>query len=230
MPKESILAIDDEKDILKLLQYNLEKEGYRVWTAESGEKGFEIAKAKKPELILLDLMLPQIDGLEVCRLLKSHSSTQQIPVLMLSAKDSEVDQVVGFELGATDYLIKPFSVKVLLARIKNIFRKKNASHEETKTEVLVSGGFVLDQEKMLFTLKGKEIVLTKTEFNILSVLLKRAGGVVKREQLIASVWGVGAVVSQAAINMQIKSLRKKLGKQRNFVETVRGFGYRFLEE
>src|SRR3989338_6660927 len=145
MPKQSILVIDDEKDILKLLQYNLEKEGYRVVLAKTGEEGFELARSKKPDLIILDLMLPGIDGIEVCKLLKASSDTKNIPVIMLTAKSTDVDQVVGLELGASDYIPKPFSVKVLLARIKNIFRGKEGKKEEGN--LLKVRDLVLDKDR-----------------------------------------------------------------------------------
>ncbi len=228
MPKETILAIEDEKDVLKLLQYNLEKEGYTVLSAENGEKGLELARAKKPALILLDVMLPGIDGLEVCRLLKADRETRSIPVFMLTAKGSDIDQVVGLELGASDYLPKPFGVKVLLARIKNLLKAKLVAPAEDA--VVQRGDFVLDRERMRFMLKGKLVALTKTEFRILGVLMEREDIVFTRENLVSSVWGSGVIVSEPALNMQIKSLRAKLGKYRDCIETVRGSGYRFIQD
>ena len=227
MPKEKILVIDDEKDLLKLLEYNLRKEGYEVVLAETGEKGLELAGSEKPDLIVLDLMLPQIDGLEVCRLLKFDRGTRNIPVLMLTAKSSEVDQVVGLELGASDYLTKPFSVKVLLARLKNILKHKGTRREE-KT-ALTLGALCLDRERFSLTIRGKSVGLTKKEFEILAVLMEEAGKAVPREALVETVWGAGSFVSAVSLNMHVKSLRDKLGKHQDAIETVRGIGFRFSE-
>ena len=226
MPARSILVIDDEKDILKLLQYNLEKEGYQVFPAASGEAGLELARAKKPDLVILDLMLPGIDGLEVCKVLKNNKDTQTIPILMLSAKTAEVDQVVGLELGAADYVAKPFSVKVLLARVKNIFRKQTPSKGE---EVLKVGRFMMDKERMSFTIRGKPVTLTKLEFSILSFLMENKGRVYSRVKLLSGAWGGEAFVVDRTVDVHIKSIRKKLGKCRDAIETVRGSGYRFVE-
>lgn len=229
MPKESVLIIEDEKDLLKLLQYNLEREGYEVILAEAGEKGFELAQSKRPDLIILDLMLPEMDGLEVCRLLKRTKETMDIPILMLTAKSSEIDQVVGLEMGASDYMTKPFSVKILLARLKNILKHKANMAEKGKKAVLSFGDLLLDKERMSFKAKGKPVNLTKLEFNILSYLMENPEIVISREKLVQAVWGSGSLVSAVAVNMQIKSLRDKLGKYSDYIETVRGSGYRFVE-
>ncbi len=228
MAKKNLLVIDDEKDILKLLQYNLEKEGYSVFTAETGEAGLEIAQAKKPDLIILDLMLPKMDGLEVCRLLRAQSATKRIPVVMLTAKGSEIDQVVGLEIGATDYVSKPFSVKVLLARIKNIFRNQSAPSGEPK-KIISAGPLEVDREKMIFSIKGKPVPLTKLEFNIAAYLMENRGKAFSRDQLLSGAWQGEAFVVDRTVDVHIKSLRKKLGKYRDLIETVRGTGYRFSE-
>ncbi len=228
MPKETILIIDDEKDILKLLQYNLEKEGYPVLTAQTGETGLELAKSKKPDLVILDIMLPGMDGLEVCKLLRTTSQTKNIPIFMLTAKNTEVDQVVGLELGASDYIAKPFSVKVLLARLKNIFRAKTNQKEETA--VLKAGDFVIDKEKLHFTVKGKPVPLTKLEFRILSFLMENPGRVFSRDKLLSGAWGGEAFVIDRTVDVHVRSIRKKLGKYRDMIETVRGTGYRFSEK
>ncbi|OGW82619.1 MAG: hypothetical protein A3C47_02695 [Omnitrophica bacterium RIFCSPHIGHO2_02_FULL_51_18] len=227
MPSQSILVIDDEKDIQKLLQYNLEKEGYKVWSALSGEEGLEAARLKKPDLVILDLMLPGMDGLEVCRLLRSAHETQTIPVIMLTAKGSEVDQVVGLELGASDYISKPFSVKVLTARIKNIFRGR--SPKLLATDVIRDGDFVIDRERMMFTVKGKPVLLTKLEFRILSFLMENKGRVFSRDKLLSGAWEGEAFVVDRTVDVHVKSIRCKLGKYRDKIETVRGSGYRFAE-
>jgi DNA-binding response OmpR family regulator len=227
MPKQTILVIDDEKDILKLVQYNLEKEGYPVLTAKTGEEGLELAKAKKPDLVILDLMLPGIDGNEVCKLLKSGAQTRAIPVLMLTAKGAEVDQVLGLELGASDYITKPFSVKVLLARVKNAFRRAETLKEAPA--LLRAGDLVIDKERQSFTIKGKPVALTKLEFRILGFLMENPGKVYSRDQLLSGAWGGEAFVVDRTVDVHVRSIRQKLGKHRDAIETVRGSGYRFKE-
>ncbi len=228
MAKQSILVIDDEKDILKLLQYNLEKEGYQVSLAKTGEEGLEVAKHKLPDLIVLDLMLPGIDGLEVCKLIRGQKSTSHIPILMLTAKSTETDQIVGLELGATDYMTKPFSIKVLLARVKNIFRNK--TKKEAGEGPLKAGDFVIDKERFSFTVKGKPVALTKLEFKILSFLMENRGIVFSRDKLLNGAWGGETFVVDRTVDVHIRSIREKLGKYRHCIETVRGTGYRFTEE
>ncbi len=222
--KPLVLVIDDEKDIVRLLQYNLEKEGYQVLKAETGEQGFELAKAKLPSLILLDLMLPGVDGLEVCKLLKIEPCTRHIPIVMLTAKNTDVDQVVGLEIGAFDYIAKPFSVKVVLARVKNILRRERAVHESGA--VIRLGEAVLDKDKQSFSLQGKPVTLTRLEFRILTYLMEHPGKVFTREQLLNGAWGGEAFVVDRTVDVHVKSIRKKLGKRRDLIETVRGSGYR----
>ncbi|MBI4432777.1 MAG: response regulator [Candidatus Omnitrophica bacterium] len=220
-----ILAIDDEKSILELVRYNLEKEGYSVFTAETGEKGFDLAKSKQPDLILLDLMLPGMDGLETCKLLQRTPQTRAIPIVMLTAKNSEVDQVVGIELGACDYIPKPFSVKVLLARVKNIFRSKELSREPAR--MVKSGDLVIDKDKQSFMVKGKPRVLTKLEFQIVTFLMEHPDKVFSRDQLLSGAWKGEAFVVDRTVDVHIRSIRRKLGRWRDAIETVRGSGYRF---
>jgi DNA-binding response OmpR family regulator len=228
MAKKTLLVIDDEADIVKLLQYNLEKEGYQVFSARNGEEGLEAAKTRKPDLIILDLMLPGIDGFEVCKLLRQQKDTQNTPVLMLTAKTSEVDQVVGLELGACDYLTKPFSVKVLLARIKNIFRVQETKKQETP--VLKTKDLVIDRERQSVALHGKSLVLTRLEFRILSFLVENKGKVFSRDQLLTGAWGGETFVVDRTVDVHVKTIRQKLGKYRDLIETVRGTGYRFADE
>ncbi len=227
MAKKLILAIDDEKDILKLLQYNLEREGYQVLCARSGEEGLEAARSKKPDLVLLDIMMPGLDGLEVCKLLRANKETKNIPILMLTAKSSEIDQVLGLELGASDYISKPFSVKVLLARVKNVFRNQETKKEEAP--VVRAGELVLDRDRYTFSIKGKPVALTKLEFKILGFLMTNRGKVYSREQLLNGVWDGEAFVVDRTVDVHVRSIRQKLGKYRDWIETVRGAGYRFLE-
>lgn len=227
MAKRSILVIDDEKDILKLIQYNLEKEGYQVTTAATGEAGVEAARRVRPDLIVLDLMLPGMDGLEACRILKSDKAMRSVPVIMLTAKSSEVDQVVGLELGAADYVAKPFSVKVLLARVKNALRR--AEPAKSETAVLKVGDVTLDRERQSVTVKGKPVQLTRLEFRILGFLMENPGKVFSRDQLLSGAWDGEAFVVDRTVDVHVKSIRSKLGKQRDCIETVRGTGYRFVE-
>ena len=227
MGKKLILAIDDEKDILKLLQYNLEREGYQVLCAKSGEEGLEAVKSKRPDLVILDVMMPGIDGLEVCKILRANKESRNIPILMLTAKSSEVDQILGLELGASDYVSKPFSVKVLLARVKNIFRNQETKKDEAP--VIRAGELVIDKDRHSFNIKGKPVMLTRLEFKILSFLMTNRGKVYSREQLLNGVWEGEAFVVDRTVDVHMRSIRQKLGKYRDWIETVRGAGYRFLE-
>ena len=228
MFKKTILVIDDEKDILNLVEYNLKSDGYGVLLAKNGEEGYEIARRHKPDLVVLDLMLPGMDGLEVCKLLRQNEATRGIPILMLTAKSSDVDQIVGLELGAADYIAKPFSVKVLLARIKNIFRTSKA--ESRKNAVLRVGELELDREKMLCRSGQKTLEFTKLEFNILACLMENPGKVFSREVLLNQAWGGEAFVVDRTVDVHMRSIRKKLGKLRDWIQTVRGAGYRFATE
>jgi two-component system phosphate regulon response regulator PhoB len=225
MDKKSILVVDDEKDLQKLLEYNLKKEGYEVLVSGSGKSGLELARLKKPDLVILDLMLPGIGGLDVCRLLQSHERTRSIPVLILTARSSEADHVSGLELGAVDYLTKPFSVKVLLVKVKNAL--KTATGVVEPLQPLRWKELILDKEKRSFEAKGKPVSLTNIEFKIMCALMDCPQTLVSSEQLVRSVWGDGSLVSKTAVNMQIKNLRKKLGSHRGYIQTVRGLGYRF---
>ena len=228
MAKKLVLAIDDEKDILKLLQYNLEREGYQVACARTGEEGLDAVKSKRPDLVLLDIMMPGIDGLEVLKILRANSQTRNIPVLMLTAKSSEVDQILGLELGSSDYITKPFSVKVLLARVKNTFRNQENKKEEAR--LVQSGALIIDKDRHSFTVKGKPIVLTKLEFKMLGFLMENRGKVFSRDQLLNGVWEGEAFVVDRTVDVHVKSIRSKLGKYRDCIETVRGSGYRFVEQ
>jgi DNA-binding response OmpR family regulator len=227
MPKQTILVVDDEKDIQKLIQYNLEKEGYTVFLAGTGEAGLELAKARRPDLVILDLMLPGIDGLEVCRLIRSDKLTQSVPILMLTAKNSEIDQVVGLEMGAADYIGKPFSPKVLLARVKNIFRKEQPKDEGGN--LIRSSEMEIDRECQRLTVKGKPVALTRLEFRILFFLMQNQDRVFSRDQLLSGAWGGEAFVVDRTVDVHVRSIRKKLGKYRDCIETVRGTGYRFVK-
>jgi two-component system alkaline phosphatase synthesis response regulator PhoP len=227
MAKENILIVDDEEDVLELLRFNLEKNGYKIDTAISGEEALTKARAKLPDLIILDLMLPGIDGLEVCKKLKSDTKTEGIPVIMLTAKSEESDIVTGLELGAQDYITKPFSPKVLIARVRRILQK-NIAHDLEKTPVKIHE-LTIDPARHEVLIKNKPVELTFTEFSILYTLAKRPGMVFTRYQIVDSIRGEDYLVTDRAIDVQIVSLRKKLGSCGKYIETVRGIGYKFKD-
>jgi two-component system phosphate regulon response regulator PhoB len=228
MAGERILIVEDEDDILELVRYNLGKEGYRVMGAASGEEGLETLKKTKPDLLVLDLMLPGIDGLEVCRLLKSGLSTEHIPVVILTAKGEEADVVTGLELGADDYVTKPFSPRVLLARIRAVLRRRARKPADADATIQIHD-FLIHPGRHEVLLNGKPINLTFSEFEILHVLARRPGWVFTRDQLVDAARGQDYAVTARSIDVHIVSLRKKLGGSRKYIETVRGVGYRFKE-
>lgn len=227
MANERILIVDDEEDVLELVRYNLDKNGYKIDTATTGEQALAKAKTKLPDLIVLDLMLPGIDGLEVCKKLKNDVKTQNIPVIMLTAKGEETDIVTGLELGADDYVTKPFSPKVLVARIRRILQRPTARNLE-KASVKIHEMTIAPSRREVL-IKNKPVELTFTEFNILYTLVKRPGIVFTRYQIVDSIHGEDYLVTDRAIDVQIVSLRKKLGTYEKYIETVRGVGYRFRD-
>lgn len=226
MAKENILVVDDEEDILELVQYNLAKEGYQVTGATTGEQGLEAARAKHPDLVLLDLMLPGMDGLDVCKVLKNDGATQDIPVIILSAKGEEADIVTGLEIGADDYIVKPFSPRVVSARIKSVLRRKNTGAIEESENIKIED-LAIHPGKHEVLLKGKPLELTFTEFKILHFLARQRGWVFTRYQIVDAVHGEDYPVTDRSVDVQIVGLRKKLGKYGKLIETVRGVGYRF---
>ncbi len=227
MANECILIVDDEEDVLELVRYNLDKNGYKVITATSGEQAIAEARGKTPDLIILDLMLPGIDGLEVCRKLKSDIKTERIPIIMLTAKGEETDIVTGLELGADDYVTKPFSPKVLIARLRRILHR--AISRDLERQPVKIRDLEVNPARREVLVKGKPVTLTFTEFNILYALAKRPGLVFTRYQIIDAVHGDDYLVTDRAVDVQIVSLRKKLGLCGNYIETVRGVGYRFKD-
>jgi two-component system phosphate regulon response regulator PhoB len=228
MAKQKILAVDDEEDILELLRFNLTKEGFAVVCAGSGEEALKLTRLEKPELILLDLLLPGIDGLEVAKRLKNDPSTRGIPVIMVTAKGEEADIVTGLEVGAEDYITKPFSRKVLIARVRAVLRRKAAAPANDK-EVLAVHDLLIHPGRREVLVKGKPVPLTFTEFGILNLLAKRPGWVFTRSQIVDAVKGDEYFVTDRAVDVQIVGLRKKLGNAAGVIETVRGVGYRFKE-
>jgi len=225
--KNTILVVDDEKDILELLRYNLEKGGYKVLSSSNGERALDLAKKNKPDLVVLDLMLPGIDGLEVCKLLKKNKDTAHIPIVMLTAKDAESDVVVGLELGADDYITKPFSPKVFVARIKTVLRRKGGTAEDK--EQIGIGDLLIDLTKHEVSVKNRPVNLTITEFRILEFLAKNPGKVFSRDQILNNAWKEEPFIVDRAVDVHVRGLRKKLGKPADYIETVRGVGYRFSE-
>jgi len=230
MSKEKILIIEDEEDILALVHYNLAKEGYRVETAITGEEGLKLARSEKPDLILLDLMLPGMDGLEVCRALKSHAETQSVPIVMVTAKGEEADIVSGLELGADDYVTKPFSSKVLIARLRSVLRRSREPVPETGEErVIRIKDLVIHPGRNEVLVQDQPVELTFTEFRVLQFLASRPGWVFTRYQIVNAVRGEDYSVTDRAVDVQVVGLRKKLGPCGNYIETVRGVGYRFKD-
>jgi two-component system, OmpR family, alkaline phosphatase synthesis response regulator PhoP len=229
MPKERILVVDDEEDILELVRFNLSKEGYQAICAETGERAVEIARTEMPDLIVLDLMLPGMDGLEVTKFLKNNPETQHIQIVMLTAKGEESDVVTGLELGADDYVTKPFSPKILLARVKAVLRRKVADASDG-SEVVSIHNLIIHPGRREVRVDGKPVDLTFTEFGVLSYLIRRPGWAFTRSQIVDSVRGGDYFVTDRSVDVQIVGLRKKLGRAGQYIETVRGVGYRFKEK
>lgn len=227
MAKEKILVVDDEEDIQELVKLNLVREGYSVITCGTGEKALELAHSELPALIVLDLMLPGIDGLEVCKKLKADPKAENIPIIMLTAKGEESDIVTGLELGADDYVTKPFSGKVLVARIRRLLRRATARAPDKGT--IDIHDLTIDPARHEVKVQGEPVELTLTEFNILHTLARRPGFVFTRYQIVDSIHGSDYLVTDRAVDVQIVSLRKKLGPCGKYIETVRGVGYRFRD-
>jgi two-component system alkaline phosphatase synthesis response regulator PhoP len=228
MSGEKVLVVDDEENIRELVRYNLDREGYRVTTVGSGEEALHHVRAHLPDLIILDLMLPGIDGLDVCRELKNDSKTIHIPIVMLTVKGEESDIVIGLELGADDYITKPFSPKVLLARLKAVLRRRK-SGPTGETDVITFGDMVIHPGRYEVLVQGKPVKLTSTEFRILHLMARRPGWVFTRYQIVDAARGEDAAVTDRSVDFHITSLRRKLGTCSDYIETVWGVGYRFKE-
>ncbi|MBN1127276.1 MAG: response regulator transcription factor [Sedimentisphaerales bacterium] len=226
MANETILVVDDEQSILELVQYNLSRQGYRVLVAETGEGAIQIACNEKPNLIILDLMLPGIDGLDVCRCLKAEKKTKDIPILMLTARGDEEDVALGMEMGADDYILKPFSPKVLLARIRSALRRKEDTAEEYATMIRV-GSLVVNPKRYEAFLGGELLDLTLAEFKLLQLMAYQPGKVFTRETILSEVSGNGDA-SPRSVDVQIAGLRQKMGPYSHSIETVRNTGYRLV--
>lgn len=223
-----ILIIDDESDVVDLIAMNLKSAGFDVLTANNGVAGLQRAKADLPALIVLDLMLPQMSGLEVCKVLKKDPLTARIPIIMLTAKSEEVDRIVGLELGADDYVPKPFSPRELVLRIQSVIRRAKNSGEVS--EILKIGDITLDHARHEVTIKGQPVVLTAIEFKLLAILMERKGRVQSRDRLLNDVWGYESVIDTRTVDTHVRRLREKMGKVAGYIETVRGVGYRITDQ
>jgi DNA-binding response OmpR family regulator len=228
MAKGSILVIDDEQDLIELVRYNLVKEGFEVSAALDGESGLAAALREKPDVVVVDLMLPGIDGLEVCRALRADERTAQIPVIMLTAKTSESDRIVGLELGADDYVTKPFSPRELAARIKAVLRR--VAQRQPTLDFIRHGDLAIDLVRHEVVCEDKSVSLTATEFRLLQFLASRPGRVFSRGEIIDAALGKDVAVLDRTIDVHVMALRRKLGNCGEWIETIRGFGYKFQED
>lgn len=229
MSSKKIVIVEDEPDILEILSYNLKREGFEVITALNGTDGLKTIKQVDPDLALLDLMLPGMDGLEICRELKGHQSTSNIPIIMVTAKGEESDVVLGLGVGADDYIAKPFSPRELIARVKAVIRrgvKRDAPVEQERIEI---GNLLIDLSRYKVLLDKKEIKFTATEFRLLQYLASQPGRVFSREQLLNYAFGTDVVVVDRNIDVHVRAIRKKLGTNQQLIETIRGIGYRFMD-
>jgi len=228
-PRKSIVVVEDEPDILEVLSYNLRREGFDVDTSDDGENGLKLIKKKRPDLVLLDLMLPRMDGLDICRAIKNDPNTETIPIIMVTAKGEESDLVLGLGIGADDYITKPFSPRELVARVKAVLRRRQVDEQVLNNERIEIDGLVLEVDKHKVTLNGEVVKFTATEFRLLHYLASNPGRVFSREQLLTRASGDGVVLVDRNIDVHIRSIRKKVDPTQSFVETIRGVGYRFKE-
>lgn len=227
MSKKSVLIVEDEINIAELVQYNLEKNGFDCVIASKGEEALNLLGRQDIDLIILDLMLPEMDGLEVCKMIKGDDNISSIPIIILTAKGEEVDRIVGFELGASDYVVKPFSPRELVLRVKAILNLNKS--DDKPIDQLIADQLVVDIPKHKVTVDGKEVKLTSMEFKLLEILMKRKGRVQSRDMLLNDIWDISADVTTRTIDTHVKCLRQKLGAMGMLVETVRGLGYKFSE-
>jgi DNA-binding response OmpR family regulator len=219
--------VDDEPEAVELVEFNLKKAGFDVITATDGAQALKKTRSAQPDLIVLDLMMPEIDGLEVCKILRRDPATARIPIIMLTAKAAEVDRIVGLELGADDYVTKPFSPRELVLRVNKVLRRGQTDQPEPDT--LRFGHLLIDTPRHLITWRGKSVELTSIEFNLLVLLAKRCGRVQSREQLLRDVWDYNTMVDTRTVDTHMRRLREKLGPAAKHLDTVRGVGYRFIE-
>ncbi len=225
---KTVLVADDEPDVLQLVVSNLKAAGFEVISAADGAAALEAAREKRPALLVLDLMLPGMPGLEVCKALKKDPATANIPIIMLTAKADEIDRIVGFELGADDYMTKPFSPRELVLRVQSVLRRA-AEPAERESEELKLGHITIDRSRCEALVKGKRLDLTATEFKLLTTLIERRGRVQSRDALLNDVWGYESIIDTRTVDTHIRRLREKLGAAADCIETIRGFGYRVIE-
>lgn len=228
MQKGTICIVEDEEDIRDILEIQLKREGYSTISAEKGEAGLDLVREKLPSLVLLDLMLPGMDGFDVCRKLKEEKSTKEIPIIMLTARGEEAEIITGLEIGADDYVTKPFSPRVVISRIKSVLRRGNRN-QPGQDGILDYGPIHIDQPRHIVTLDEKQLDLTATEFKLLTFLCNRPGWVFTRQQIVDNVRGEDYAVTERSVDVQVVGLRKKLGDYADLIETVRGVGYRAKE-
>ncbi len=229
MPRAKVLVIEDDRALSEVLLYNLDKSGYEVFKAFDGRDGLEQARLRLPDVILLDVMLPGLDGVEVCRRLRALPETAPLKIILLTAKSEESDQLVGFSVGADDYVTKPFSVRVLMERIKTQLRRKSNDNEEDG-DIVTRRGIVLDRRKHRASVDDSSVDLTKSEFRLLDTLMRQPGRAFERCELIDSALGEDTLVLERTIDVHIRAIRKKIGEKANAIETVRGIGYRFQDD
>jgi len=227
--KQTIVAIEDEPDLLEVLEYNLGREGYQVEAATDGDEGLELIFKHRPDLVLLDLMLPGIDGLEICRRVRSESSTRSVPIIMVSAKGEESDIILGLELGADDYVTKPFSPRELVARVRSVLRRSRSASTEDAESPISLQGLSIDPLRHEVMIDREPAEFTATEFRILHFMASHPGRVYTREQLIRSAVGEDVVILERNIDVHIRAMRHKLGAHADLIETIRGVGYRFAD-
>lgn len=230
MAQEKILIIDDEEHILELLKFNIKNAGYEVITANNGVDGANIAKEEKPDLVLLDLMLPGMDGYDVCKEIKRNKETSNTAIIMLTAKGEELDKILGLELGADDYITKPFSIRELLARVKAVLRRSVNTNINEEEDYYENGRLKIDFERHEVLINKERIDMTLKEFELLEILVKNRGKILKREMLLDKIWGYEYIGETRTVDVHIRYLRKKIeedDKNPKFIETIRGVGYRF---
>ncbi len=228
MPKTKLLIVEDDQHLSKLIQYNFEKTGFQCFIAKSAEEGLSHLNLHSVDIILLDVMLPEMDGFEFCKTLKLNPQLSSIPIIMLTAKSEEIDRIIGFELGIDDFVPKPFSIRELILRAKAIL--KRGKEERLETEILATNGLKVDIPRHRVTIDNTEIILTHIEFKLLLTLIQRKGRVQSRDTLLEDVWDIEADVTTRTVDTHIRHLRQKLGSRGQLIETVRGMGYRFSEQ
>jgi len=226
--KKQLLIIEDDRSLAGVVEYNFSNAGYEVFCAHDGQDGINQARNKRPDIILLDLMIPVIDGVEVCRRLRAESATREIPIIMVTAKSEETDQLIGFSVGADDYVVKPFSVRVLLEKVKTLLRRHTRS-QGPGLDIISSGPIAVDRGRHRVSVDQKQLELTPSEFRLLDTLIRNPGRAFDRSELINSALGSDTLVLERTIDVHIRSLRKKLGVYADLIQTVRGVGYRFRE-